>query len=139
MLQPKKQKYRKQHRSRSGLKLSKSCRGTDVVFGQYGLKATSKGEVTARQLEAARKAMTRFFKRSGKVWIRIFPDRVVTKKGLELPMGSGKGTPEYWATDVLPGRIIFEVGGIEEKSAREALLLGSYKLPVKTKIVTHHQ
>lgn len=137
MLQPKKQKYRKHFRLRSGLK-GKSARGTNLTFGNYGLKATSAGEITSRQIEAARRSMTRHLKRVGKVWIRIFPDKVVTKKGAEVPMGSGKGNPEYYSMDILPGRIIFEIGGVDEELARKAMTLASYKLPVKSRFVAHH-
>lgn len=137
MLQPKKQKYRKQHRLRGAMD-GKSTRGTALAFGQYGLKASTQGEVTSRQIEACRRAITRKLKRVGKVWIRIFPDKTMTKKGAELPMGSGKGAPEYYAMEVKPGRIIFELGGVDEVLAREALMLGAYKLPVKCKFMTHH-
>lgn len=137
MLQPKKQKYRKHFRLRSGLK-GKSARGTKLTFGNYGLKATSAGEITSRQIEAARRSMTRHLKRVGKVWIRIFPDKVVTKKGAEVPMGSGKGNPEYYAMDILPGRIIFEIGGVDEELARKAMILASYKLPIKSRFIAHH-
>jgi large subunit ribosomal protein L16 len=135
MLQPKKAKHRKHFRLRSALK-GKSARGNSVSFGQFGIKATTEGEITSRQIEAARRAMTRHLKRLGKVWIRVFPDKVVTRKGAEVPMGSGKGAPEYHAVDILPGRVLFEIGGVEEDLARKALSLASYKLPVKTKFVT---
>lgn len=137
MLQPKKQKYRKHFRLRSGLK-GKSARGTKLTYGNYGLKAVSAGEITSRQIEAARRAMTRYLKRVGKVWIRIFPDKVVTKKGAEVPMGSGKGSPEYYSMDVLPGRIVFEIGGVDEELARKAMILASYKLPIKSRFIGHH-
>lgn len=137
MLQPKKQKYRKSHRSRGGLKgLSKG--GNAVSFGSVGLKAVSAGEITSRQIEAARRAMTRSIKRGGKIWIRIFPHTPITKKASEVPMGSGKGTVEFYVARVKPGKIIFEMDGIAEELAREALKLADSKLPIKTKIVLKH-
>lgn len=137
MLQPKKQKYRKMHRSRSALKgLAKG--GTEVSFGSIGLKAMAAGEVTSRQLEAARRAMTRAIKRGGKIWIRIFPHTPITRKASEVPMGSGKGAVEFYVSRVKPGKIIFEMDGIDESLAREALKLADSKLPIKTKIVLKH-
>lgn len=137
MLQPKKQKYRKEHRARGGLKgLSKG--GNAVSFGSVGLKAVEAGEITSRQIEAARRAMTRSIKRGGKIWIRIFPHTPITKKASEVPMGSGKGTVEFYVARVKPGKIIFEMDGITEELARESLKLADSKLPIKTKIVLKH-
>ena len=132
MLQPKKTKFRKQQKGRlRGFATS----GAKVSFGEFGLKATSRGRVTARQIEAARRAMTRYIKRGGKVWIRIFPDVPITKKPIEVRMGKGKGSPEFYACRVKPGRIIFEVDGVTEEVAREALYKASAKLPIKTKFI----
>jgi large subunit ribosomal protein L16 len=137
MLQPKKQKYRKLHRSRSALK-GQSKGGNMVSFGSIGLKAVAAGELTSRQIEAARRAMTRAIKRGGKIWIRIFPHTPITRKASEVPMGSGKGTVEFYVSRVKPGKIIFEMDGIDESLAREALKLADSKLPIKTKIVLRH-
>ena len=132
MLQPKKTKFRKQFKGRiHGLAKG----GTDLNFGQFGLKAVDPERVTARQIEAARRAITRQMKRQGRVWIRIFPDVPVTQKPTEVRMGSGKGSPEYWAARVKPGRIMFEIDGVPEDIAREALRLGAAKLPIKTRFV----
>ncbi|MEM0906990.1 MAG: 50S ribosomal protein L16 [Pseudomonadota bacterium] len=132
MLQPKRTKFRKQHKGRiHGL----SKGNTDLNFGQYGLKAMEPERVTARQIEAARRAMTRHMKRQGKVWIRIFPDVPVSKKPTEVRMGKGKGSVEYWAARVHPGRIMFEVDGVPEEVAREAMRLAGAKLPIKTRFV----
>src|SRR6266478_561970 len=132
MLQPVRTKFRKQHKGRiRGFATS----AVSLHFGQYGLKALEPERVTARQIEAARRALTRHMKRSGQVWIRIFPDVPVTKKPLEVRMGSGKGTPEYWVARVKPGRILFEVDGVSESLAREALELAAAKLPIKTRFV----
>ncbi len=137
MLQPKKQKYRKVHRSRSALKgLSK--RGNMVSFGSIGLKAITAGELTSRQIEAARRAMTRAIKRGGKVWIRVFPHIPITRKASEVPMGSGKGSVEFYVARVKPGRMIFEMDGIPDELARKALKLADSKLPIKTKIIMKH-
>ena len=133
MLQPKKTKYRKAHKGRIR---GKAKGGTTLNFGSYGLKAITAERVTSRQIEAARRAITRHMKRAGKVWIRIFPDVPVSKKPTEVRMGKGKGTPEYWAAKVKPGRIIFELDGVAESLAREAFELGSAKLPIRTKFVT---
>ncbi|MBU0727096.1 50S ribosomal protein L16 [Patescibacteria group bacterium] len=138
MLQPKRQKYRKLHRARGVLK-GKSKGGNAVSFGSVGLKAVTAGELTSRQIEAARRAMTRSIKRGGKIWIRIFPHTPITKKAAEVPMGSGKGSVEFYVARVKPGKIIFEMGGIHEDLAREALRLADTKLPIKTKIVFKHQ
>ncbi len=132
MLSPKRVKYRKRQRGRlRGL----ATRGNQVSFGEYGLKAMEGAYLTARQIEAARRAMTRKIKRGGKTWIRIFPDKPVTKKPAETRMGSGKGAPEFWVAKVRPGRMLFEISGIEESLAREALKLAADKLPVKTNFV----
>jgi len=138
MLQPKKQKYRKTHRAR-GVLAGKSKSGNAVSFGSIGLKAMTAGELTSRQIEAARRAMTRAIKRGGKVWIRIFPHIPITRKSAEVPMGSGKGGVEFYVSRVKPGRIIFEIDGIEEDLARTALKLADSKLPIKTKVVKRHQ
>ena len=133
MLQPKKTKFRKQHKGRiHGLAKG----GYDVNFGNYALKATEPERVTARQIEAARRALTRHMKRQGRVWIRIFPDVPVSQKPTEVRMGKGKGTPEYWACRVKPGRILFELDGVEEELAKRAFELGAAKLPIQTKFVT---
>jgi len=137
VLQPKKQKYRKAHRGRGVLK-GKSKGGNDVSFGSVGLKAVTAGEITSRQIEAARRAMTRAIKRGGKIWIRIFPHIPITKKASEVPMGTGKGGVEFFVSRVKPGRIIFEMGGISDDLARQALSLADSKLPIKTKIVKRH-
>ena len=132
MLLPKRVKYRRVHRGR--LK-GKASRGNFVAYGEYGLMATEPSWITSNQIEAARIAMTRYTKRGGKVWIKIFPDKPVTEKPAETRMGSGKGSPEYWVAVVKPGRVLFEIGGVSEEVAREALRLASHKLPIKTKIV----
>ena len=132
MLMPKRVKYRRVHRGRM---TGKAMRGNTLAYGEYGLQAMEPGWITSNQIEAARIAMTRFTKRSGQVWIKIFPDKPVTKKPAETRMGSGKGSPEYWVAVVKPGRIMFEIAGVSEEVAREALRLASHKLPVKTKIV----
>ena len=132
MLQPKRTKYRKQFKGRNrGI----STRGTKVSYGEYGLKALEHGQITARQLEAARRAMSRHIKRGGKVWIRVFPDKPLTKKPLEVRMGSGKGAVELWVALVQPGRVMFEIEGVTEDLAREALGLAAAKLSVKTVFV----
>ncbi len=132
MLQPNRTKFRKAHKGRiHGVASS----GTDLAFGEYGLKALEPERVTARQIEAARRAMTRHMKRSGRVWIRIFPDVPVSKKPAEVRMGSGKGSPELWVCRVKPGRIMFEVDGVPVQIAREALELAAAKLPIKTRFV----
>ena|SRR4030081_423669 len=132
MLQPSKTKFRKAHKGRiHGLATS----GATLSFGEYGLKAMEPDRITARQIEAARRAMTRHMKRSGRVWIRIFPDVPVSKKPLEVRMGSGKGTPELWVARVKPGRIMFEIDGVPVQLAKEALALAAAKLPIKTRFV----
>lgn len=135
MLEPKKHKYRKHHRNR-GQWYGKATRGTTLAFGSVGLKAMTAGELTARQIEAARRAAMHELQRAGKMWIRIFPHTPVTKKAAEVPMGSGKGSVEYYATVVRPGTMLFELDGISEAAARHALTLAAHKLPVHTKIVT---
>ncbi|MBO6674227.1 MAG: 50S ribosomal protein L16 [Rhizobiales bacterium] len=132
MLQPKRTKFRKQHKGRIK---GAAKGGTTLTFGAFGLKAQEPERVTARQIEAARRAMTRHMKRAGRVWIRIFPDVPVTKKPTEVRMGKGKGSVEYWAAKVKPGRIMFEIDGVSEDVAREALRLAAMKLPVKTRFV----
>ncbi len=132
MLQPKRTKYRKQHKGRNrGLAQS----GNRVSFGEYGLKAVERGRITARQIEAARRAMTRHVRRVGKIWIRIFPDVPVTKKPLEVRMGKGKGNVEYWVSKIQPGRVLYEMEGVDEETARRAFELAAAKLPVKTVFV----
>lgn len=133
MLMPKKSKYRKQQRGR---RRGKAYRGSKVNFGEFGLKAMEACWMTNRQIEAARIALTRHIKRGGKVWIRIFPDKPVTKKPAETRMGKGKGAPEYWVAVIKPGRILFEIEGISETLAREALRLAARKLPLKTRFVS---
>ena len=133
MLQPKKTKYRKAHKGRIR---GKAKGGTTLNFGSYGLKALTAERVTSRQIEAARRAITRHMKRAGKVWIRIFPDVPVSKKPTEVRMGKGKGTPEYWAARVKPGRVMLEIDGVSSDIAHTALNLGSSKLPLQTKIIT---
>jgi large subunit ribosomal protein L16 len=137
MLAPKRVKHRKQHRPRPMKGLSKGH--TQVYVGDYGLQATSPGWITARQIESARIAITRAVKRGGKVRITIFPDRSITKKPLETRMGSGKGSPEHWVAPVKPGRIMFELSGVDEDLAREAMRKASHKLPVKTKFVRREE
>ena len=132
MLMPKRVKYRKQMRGRMR---GRASRGAEVHFGDYGLQAQQPGWVSARQIEAARRAIVRAVRRRGKVWIRIFPDKPVTKKPAETRMGKGKGNVEYWVAVVRPGRVLFEIGGVSDDLAREALRLASYKLAIKTKIV----
>ena len=132
MLQPKRTKYRKQHKGRNrGL----AQRGSKVSFGEYGLKAVGRCRLTARQIEAARRAMTRHIKRGGKIWIRVFPDKPITKKPLEVRMGKGKGNVEYWVALIQPGRVLYEMEGVSEEIAREAFELAAAKLPVQTVFV----
>ena len=136
MLLPKRVKYRRVHRGRM---TGKATRGNKVVYGDYGLQALEPVWITSNQIEAARVAMTRYCKRFGKVWIKIFPDKPVTKKPLETRMGKGKGAPELWVAVVKPGRVMFELGGVPEETAREALRLAAMKLPVKCKFVTKEE
>ena len=135
MLMPKRVKYRKSQRGRM---TGKAYRGSRVSFGTFGLKAVEPGWITSRQIEATRVALARRMKRDGKVWIRIFPDKPVSKKPLETRMGKGKGAPEFWIAVVKPGRIMFEIAGVPSEVAYDALRLAAYKLPLKTKIVTRH-
>ncbi|MBD2325915.1 50S ribosomal protein L16 [Alkalinema sp. FACHB-956] len=133
MLSPRRTKFRKQQRGRmSGL----ATRGSSLNFGEFGLQATECSWITSRQIEASRRAMTRYIRRGGKIWIRIFPDKPVTARPAETRMGSGKGAPEYWVAVVKPGRILFEIAGVPEEVAREAMRLAQYKLPIKTKFIT---
>ena len=132
MLMPKRVKYRRQQRGRMK---GKATRGNFVAYGEYGLMATEPCWITANQIEAARIAMTRYTKRGGQVWIKIFPDKPVTQKPAETRMGSGKGSPEYWVAVVKPGRVLFEIAGVSEEAAREAMRLASHKLPCKTTII----
>ena len=132
MLLPKRVKYRRVHRGRM---TGKALRGNTVSYGEFGLAATEPAWITSNQIEAARVAMTRYTKRGGQVWIKIFPDKPVTKKPADTRMGSGKGSPEYWVAVAPPGRVMFEIAGVPEETAREALRLASHKLPIKTKIV----
>ena len=133
MLQPARRKYRKEQKGRNK---GVATRGAKVSFGEFGLKALGRGRLTARQIEAARRAMTRHIKRGGRVWIRIFPDLPVSKKPAEVRMGSGKGTPELWVARVKPGRVIFEIDGVPLQVAKEAFTLAAAKLPIKTRFVT---
>ena len=135
MFQPKRVKYRKIHRGR---RKGSAQTGNQVVFGDYGLKATSTAWVTARQIEAARRAITRHFRRGGKVWIRVFPDKPITSKPAETRMGSGKGSVDFWVAVVKPGRVMFEVAGIREDMAKEALRLASQKLSVSTAVISRN-
>ena len=136
MLMPKRVKYRRVHRGRM---TGKALRGNKVTYGEFGIQALEPGWITANQIEAARMAMTRYIKRGGKVWIKIFPDKPVTAKPAETRMGSGKGTLEYWVAVVKPGRVMFEIAGVPEETAREALRLAAMKLPLKTKFVTKEE
>ena len=132
MLLPKRVKYRRVHRGRL---TGKAMRGNKVTYGQFGLQALEPAWITSNQIEAARQAMTRYTKRFGQVWIKIFPDKPITEKPAETRMGSGKGSPEYWVAVVKPGRVMFEIGGIAEETAREAMRLAANKLPIKCKFV----
>jgi large subunit ribosomal protein L16 len=132
MLQPARRKYRKDHKGRNrGL----ATRGAHVSFGDFGLKATERGRLTARQIEAARRAITRHIKRGGRVWIRIFPDKPVSQKPAEVRMGNGKGNPEYYVAEIVPGKVLYEMDGVDEAMAREAFALGAAKLPLRTTFV----
>jgi large subunit ribosomal protein L16 len=133
MLQPKRTKYRKQQKGKNrGL----AQRGSSVSFGEFGLKATGRGRLTARQIEAARRAMTRHVKRGGKIWIRVFPDKPITQKPLEVRQGKGKGNVEYWVAQIQPGKVLYEMEGVEESVAREAFRLAAAKLPIATTFVS---
>jgi large subunit ribosomal protein L16 len=132
MLSPRRTKFRKQQRGRmTGM----ATRGSDIAFGQYGLQAIEPSWITSRQIEACRRAMNRYLKRGGKIWIRIFPDKPVTMRPAETRMGSGKGSPEFWVAVVKPGRILFEIGGVPEDIARESMRLAMHKLPIKVKFI----
>ena len=132
MVMPKRVKYRRVHRGRMK---GKAMRGNELAYGEYGIKALAPCWITSNQIEAARRAMTRYIRRGGNIWIKIFPDKPVTEKPAETRMGSGKGAPEYWVAVVKPGRVLFEMGGVSEEVAREAMRLASMKLPIKTKFV----
>lgn len=133
MLQPKRRKYRKEQKGRNtGLATS----GTDVSFGEFGLKSVDRGRLTARQIEAARRAMTRYIKRDGRIWIRIFPDKPISQKPAEVRMGSGKGNPEYYVAEIQPGKVLYEMDGVSEVIAREAFRLAAAKLPLGTRFVS---
>ena len=132
MLQPARRKYRKEQKGRNrGL----ATRGAHVAFGEFGLKATERGRLTARQIEAARRAITRHIKRGGRIWIRIFPDQPISQKPAEVRMGNGKGNPEYWVAEIQPGKVLYEMDGVDEALAREAFALAAAKLPLKTIVV----
>ncbi|MBD1840635.1 50S ribosomal protein L16 [Coleofasciculus sp. FACHB-64] len=136
MLSPRRTKFRKQQRGRmNGL----ATRGSSLNFGDFGLQSTEPSWITSRQIEASRRAMTRYIRRGGKIWIRIFPDKPVTMRPAETRMGSGKGSPEFWVAVVKPGRILFEIAGVPEETAREAMRLASHKLPIKTKFITREE
>ena len=132
MLQPRRTKYRKQQKLRNR---GVATRGAKVSFGEFGLKATGRGRITSRQIEAARRAINRYIKRGGKVWIRMFPDKPISKKPLEVRMGKGKGNVEYWVAQIKPGKVLYEIEGVSEEVAREAMRLASAKLPVSTEFV----
>lgn len=136
MLLPKRVKYRKQHRGRM---TGKATRGNTIAYGEYGLQATEPCWITSNQIEAARVAINRFVRRGGQVWIKIFPDKPVTTKPAETRMGSGKGSPEYWVAVVKPGRVLFEIGGVPEEDAREAMRLAAHKLPCRTRFVAREK
>lgn len=136
MLFPKRVKYRKQQRGRM---TGKAYRGSDIEYGEYALQAVEPGWITARQIEAARRALVRFMRRRGKVYIRIFPDKPVTKRAAESRMGKGKGAVEYWVSVVKPGRVLFELSGLTEEGARDAMRLAAHKLPIKTKFLTRQE
>ncbi|HUO43365.1 MAG TPA: 50S ribosomal protein L16 [Burkholderiales bacterium] len=129
MLQPARRKYRKEQKGRNK---GVATRGNKVSFGEYGLKAVTRGRLTARQIEAARRAMTRHIKRGGRIWIRIFPDKPISQKPAEVRMGNGKGNPEFWVAEIVPGKVLYEMDGVDEASAREAFRLAAAKLPLRT-------
>jgi len=132
MLQPARRKYRKEQKGRNrGI----ATRGNKVSFGEYGLKAIGRGRLTARQIEAARRAMTRHIKRGGRIWIRIFPDKPISRKPAEVRMGNGKGNPEYWVSEIVPGKVLYEMDGVDEPMARQAFALAAAKLPIQTTFV----
>jgi large subunit ribosomal protein L16 len=133
MLQPARRKYRKEQKGRNR---GVATRGNKVSFGEYGLKAITRGRLTARQIEAARRAMSRHIKRGGRIWIRIFPDKPVSQKPAEVRMGNGKGNPEFWVSEIKPGAVLYEMGGVDEQMARDAFRLAASKLPLRTTFVT---
>ena len=133
---PKRVKYRRVHRGRMK---GKAIRGNSITYGEFGLQALEPVWITSNQIESARRAMTRYVKRGGNIWIKVFPDKPVSEKPAETRMGSGKGSPEYWVAVVKPGRILFEMGGVSEEDAREAMRLAAHKLPIKTKFVTREE
>ncbi|UCD67059.1 MAG: 50S ribosomal protein L16 [Betaproteobacteria bacterium] len=135
MLQPARTKFRKYHKGRN---YGVATRGAKVSFGEFGLKATNRGRLTARQIEAARRAMTRHIKRGGRIWIRIFPDKPVSQKPAEVRMGNGKGNPEFWVAEIQPGKVLYEMDGVQEDVAREAFRLAAAKLPLRTVFVQRH-
>ena len=132
MLQPARRKFRKEQKGRN---TGKATRGNKVSFGEYGLKAVGRGRLTARQIEAARRAMTRHIKRGGRIWIRIFPDKPISQKPAEVRMGNGKGNPEYWVAEIQPGKMLYEMDGVDEPTAKEAFRLAAAKLPIATSFV----
>ncbi|NLV88978.1 MAG: 50S ribosomal protein L16 [Tissierellia bacterium] len=136
MLMPKRVKYRRVHRGRMK---GKATRGNTITYGEFGLQALEPAWITSNQIEAARRAMTRYVRRGGNIWIKIFPDKPVTEKPAETRMGAGKGAPEYWVAVVKPGRILFEMGGVSEEDAREAMRLAAHKLPIKTKFIAREE
>jgi large subunit ribosomal protein L16 len=136
MLSPRRTKFRKQQRGRM---TGQATRGSNLNFGDFALQALEPAWITARQIEASRRAMTRYIRRGGKIWIRVFPDKPITMRPAETRMGSGKGSPEFWVAVVKPGRILFEIAGVPEATAREAMRLASYKLPIKTKFITRSE
>ena len=136
MLMPKRVKYRRQHRGRMK---GKAQKGNQLAYGEYGLQALEPTWMTANQIEAARRAMTRYIKRGGQIWINVFPDKPVSKKPAEVRMGSGKGAPEYWVAVIKPGRVLFEMAGVPEDVAREAMRLAQHKLPIKTKFIAREE
>ncbi|HMU64991.1 MAG: 50S ribosomal protein L16 [Nitrosomonas sp.] len=135
MLQPARTKYRKQHKGRNK---GVACRGNKISFGEYGLKAVSRGRITSRQIEAARRAISRHIKRGGRIWIRIFPDKPISKKPAEVRMGKGKGNPEYYVSEIQPGKMLYEMDGVNEALAKEAFRLAAAKLPVQTTFIVRH-
>ncbi|GAB4060047.1 50S ribosomal protein L16 [Uliginosibacterium sediminicola] len=135
MLQPNRRKYRKEQKGRNK---GVATRGAAVSFGEFGLKAIGRGRLTARQIESARRAMSRHIKRGGRIWIRIFPDKPISKKPAEVRMGNGKGNPEYWVAEIQPGKVLYEMDGVDEVLAREAFRLAAAKLPIETAFVTRH-
>ena len=135
MLQPARTKFRKYHKGRN---YGVATRGAEVSFGEFGLKAIDRGRLTARQIEAARRAMTRHIKRGGRIWIRIFPDKPISQKPAEVRMGNGKGNPEYWVAEIQPGKVLYEMDGVQEDVAREAFRLAAAKLPLRTIFVHRH-